>query len=276
MKSTTSIAAATLAVIACVPFAQVSGADVAPIPWPAQHTHLEYQFAPTYRTIHQKPIWFDYVNLHYRADLYQVGGEPSIFVPANQSSLWLNDTLYMVVNGPIRTCVSLDMGFAMMRPDWFIGENATIMGDIWLAHRYNLTDPGVPTNPFDYEQCTWTRKPAPAEPPYFDYFSLSATGGGYMMEAPSPLGLVINEYNNFTATTFAASDPIFDVPAGLTCLPVQALLAKATPDLAMTVPETANDAHRMLETAMALAAGVEEMHLPIYDMLLAAYASRGF
>jgi hypothetical protein len=59
----------------------------------------------------------------------------------------------------------------------------------------------------------------------FDYHSyLNASSSGYAagdphhFSAPSPLGFVVNEYNNMTATTFNASDPIFIVPTSPSCI----------------------------------------------------------
>ena len=41
----------------------------------------------------------------------------------------------------------------------------------------------------------------------------------FLMHAPSPNGMVVNEYYAFRATAFAAGDPVFARPATPACVP---------------------------------------------------------
>jgi len=49
-----------------------------------------------------------------------------------------------------------------------------------------------------------------------------ANGAPWLMHAPSPEGMVVNEYYDFVATTFAAGDATFALPASPKCTPVGA------------------------------------------------------
>jgi len=75
-----------------------------------------------------------------------------------------------------------------------------------------------------YVNTLWTQSPVEGQG-NFDYFSyLNSTSFGakagdpHHFSAPSPLGLVVNEYNNFTVANFSVNDPIFALPAGISCI----------------------------------------------------------
>jgi hypothetical protein len=153
-----------------------------PIAWPSQHTHLEvrcagppplskraaarghathprfahsfFSLSPPLHTaqiqytidngaISEKPVFYDYTNLHYRADGYLLNSAP--FATKNLSSYWLGNDLF-IYTFDINNCVHLDLGFGMMRPTWFMDNNASIFGSVCVVSprvapaRYAPTD----------------------------------------------------------------------------------------------------------------------------------------
>lgn len=161
-------------------------------------------YTPGLGLIQQKPVYYDFPNLRYRADLFLLDG---IYFK-NFSSIWLNTTLYMITYD-IDSCVSLDMGFGMMRPNWFI-ENATFVDTLWLAKKSDATD-----NTFHFT--AHNTKPSPDGDFNYMYSLENATlGEPFSMFAPSPTGLVVNEYYDFQVADFTGSD-VFTIPSYLNC-----------------------------------------------------------
>ena len=130
------------------------------------------------------------------------------------------------------------MGFGLMKPDWFAG--GVQYGIFWPAKKTDGSDPA-----YHATLATVTDAGQGVDLP-FTYYSLSenntATDGTpFLMHAPSPSGMVVNEYYDFEATSFAASEPIFALPSSPKCIPVgtansakeaHALVAAASPALA--------------------------------------------
>lgn len=42
--------------------------------WPNQHHHTEIMYVPGLETVHIKPVFYDFTNLHYRADVFLMNG----------------------------------------------------------------------------------------------------------------------------------------------------------------------------------------------------------
>lgn len=186
--------------------------------WPNQHAHREIMYVPDLGTTHIKPVWYDFFNLHYRADVFLAPGSfPNPLAPINQSSYWLGTSLKIYDYFPFPSCVELDLGFGMMTPAWFLG--GTQNGTYYSVKKYPYGDDGGM-----YLQTLSTQSIVDGQGT-FDYHSYlnassygSAAGDPHHFSAPSPLGFVVNEYNNFTATSFNASDPIFIVPSSPSCI----------------------------------------------------------
>ncbi len=75
-----------------------------------------------------------------------------------------------------------------------------------------------------YVNTLWMQSPVEGQG-NFDYFSYlndtlagGVAGDPHHFSAPSPLGLVVNEYNNFTVANFSVSDPTFILPPGISCV----------------------------------------------------------
>jgi hypothetical protein len=89
-------------------------------PWPEQHSRLEMQYTPfTGPDWSSKPIWYDWTNRNYRADLFYVSGPTDASTLYNFSSIWKGNVLTMITFADPRssqpqTCIQLDMGFGMM------------------------------------------------------------------------------------------------------------------------------------------------------------------
>jgi hypothetical protein len=103
----------------------------------------------------------------------------------------------------------------MMRPDWFQPGNQS--GLVWQAKKTDFFDP-------DYHRVLMTVLDAgqgtPAQDEVFTYYSYyenntqpgCENGAPFLMHAPSPPFMVVNEYYDFTPKDFGASNPIFNVP----------------------------------------------------------------
>ena len=89
----------------------------------------------------------------------------------------------------------------MMRPTWFMDNNATIFGGVYATQRSN---PGID----GYQYVALTRKDGAGQG-FFDYYSNNQTGDAFLMSAPSPTGFVVNEYIvPPTPTTFTADSSV--------------------------------------------------------------------
>ena len=118
-------------------------------------------YTPDLGVISDKPVWYDFYGGRYRADIILKDG---ILDLKNQSSYWLgNDLFIYVLDAGFQSCIRLDMGFGMMRPDWF-KTNATTIGGVWLAHKSDAID-----NSFYYT--AWNSKADGVSDFNFDYFS---------------------------------------------------------------------------------------------------------
>eukprot|EP00759_Apiculatamorpha_spiralis_P045259 PhF_6_TR42119/c1_g1_i2/m.63607 len=171
-----------------------------PLPWPLSHTHQEIQYTVTgLPSKGAKSVYYDFPTLRYRVD------SRDLATNFTMQSFWLNDTLYIYT--PFG-CQKLDMGFGMMKPDWFI-TNASVVGILWVGKKSEV-------NSDKLYQVVWRTKEAPDPNPNFEYFSNFQDGTPVMMQAPSPAGYVINEYYNFTVANFTGS-AVFDLPATPVC-----------------------------------------------------------
>lgn len=215
----------TIGVLASVSLAAVmvplssSVKDLAGLPlptaWPDQHTHEENMYVTVEGLVYTKPVYYDFTNRHLRVDIFLT--EIPHLNPSNQSSYWLGDDLYIYNYAPIKNCVHLNMGFGMMRPNWFQGGQQK--DTVWFAkkHLNSDGDGGL------YHNTLWTQSPVEGQG-NFDFFSYvnntkfgAKAGDSHHFSAPSPLGLVVNEYNRFQARQFVSSDPIFSLPTGIEC-----------------------------------------------------------
>lgn len=193
-------------------------AQAQPKPWPPVHTHRETEWDLTSgppQNGHSKFFYYNFPMLQMRVDSKYAFGN-ALLQSQTLTSYWLNKTLSMFITFDIfgnvsSTCQQLDMGFGMMTPTWFLsspGDDVVNGGSLFLTQRHN---------PFDnnYRNVTWFAKGSPDGP--FNYFFDSATGEGFSMFAPSPMGEVENEYADFQ--TVAGGPNGF--PAGTFVLPAQ-------------------------------------------------------
>ena len=118
-------------------------------------------------------------------------------------------------------CIELQMGFGMMRPDWF--QQATQVGIVWNTKRSDsfhsdyypslmgTIDAGQGLDlPFTYYSAF---NNGTSDDPNF------ANGAPWLMHAPSPSGMVVNEYYDFKNASFAKGDDTFVLPSAPTCIP---------------------------------------------------------
>lgn len=194
--------------------------------WPAQHTRVETMFQPYIGpgpVWSRKPIWFDFPGLRYRADLFYLSGnENPLTTIYNSSSYWIGSKLSIITWPDARSlqnasCVQLDLGFGIMRPDWMVqGE---CRGDVWLSQKSDGTDP-------NYHRVSFTHIPVLSQDDgSFDWYSSYSGGAGFQMQAPgqSELDYVVNEETLLAAADFppAGTPGPFDIPASApTCIPV--------------------------------------------------------
>jgi hypothetical protein len=125
-----------------------------------------------------------------------------------------------------------------MKPDWF--SHGVQYGILWPAKKTDGTDPG-----YHAALATVTDAGQGTDLP-FTYYSLAenntATDGTpFLMHAPSPSGMVVNEYYDFEPASYTDNDPIFALPSSPKCTPVgtansakeaHALVAAVSPSLA--------------------------------------------
>lgn len=239
-----------------------------PLPnaWPLQHTHQEVMFTPSAGTIQNKNVWysFDFNNISNCALRYDIEYMSGPLVPLvtliNFTSYWLGTDLYMftyeAADDPIPDCVKLSMGFGMMYPDWF-RVNSTQVTTVWDTRR-DGEDPA-------YHRVLMSQKGDGVSPDPFTYYSFLianetaptiVNGSPYKMSAPSPTGLVVNEYYAFvdkTPNNLPASDPIFALPSQPACIPTDLGSAR-----------TAHEAFQLLR-----AAGKERLAPAMVEVLVA-------
>ena len=129
------------------------------IAWPAQHTRVEQMWqpyagpGPVWST---KPIFYDFPNRRYRADVFfRSGSENPLTTLYNSSSYWIGSALSIITWPDARSfqnasCIQLNLGFGIMRPDWM--QQGECRGDVWLAKKSDGTDP-------DYHRASYTHIP---------------------------------------------------------------------------------------------------------------------
>ena len=125
---------------------------------------------------------FDFPGLRYRADLFYLSGnENPLTTIYNSSSYWIGSKLSIITWPDARSlqnasCVQLDLGFGIMRPDWMVqGE---CRGDVWLSQKSDGTDP-------NYHRVSFTHIPVLAQDDgAFDWYSSYSGGAGFQMQAP--------------------------------------------------------------------------------------------
>ena len=213
----------------------------------AQRALFYHQLPTANHPCRNKAVHYDFLNRNLRYDINYLGG-PQIpfFTLLNFSSYWLQDSLYMITyetpgdNTPV--CIQLNLGFGMMKPNWFnIDSNQT--GVIFNTKRsdsymigywpsvMSVTDAGQGLDqPFSYYYA-FNNNTNVSDPNY-------AMLAPWVMHAPSPAGMVLNEYYNFEPATFPANDPEFALPSEFVGKCVQTGFA-ATPQ----------EAHEKLKTA---------------------------
>lgn len=108
----------------------------------------------------------------------------------------------------------------LMRPDWFITD-AVQLAIAWVGKKSDALDQ-------TYHRTMMSQKDAGQDEPftYYAWFENStvagtANGSPYLMHAPSPSGMVVNEYYDFVPHEFAPGDPIFAQPATPACIPTR-------------------------------------------------------
>lgn len=188
-----------------------------------------------------KDVHYDYTNLAMRYDITYLDGPQVPFITLlNFTSLWLGDNLYMITwatpldNTPF--CIELQMGFGLMRPSWF--QQETQLGIVWNTKRSDSFHDGY------YPSLMGTIDAGQGLDLPFTYYSAfnNATsddpnfmnGAPWLMHAPSPSGMVVNEYYNFQNKTYAKGDPIFNLPGSPTCVPTK-FFAKNAQDAAQFI-----------------------------------------
>ena len=117
----------------------------------------------------RRPIWYDYTNAKYRADsFFESGNSNPLTTLFNFTSIWVNESLSMITYADPRSlqpesCIILNLGIGMMRPDWMIAPVSSCMGDIWVTAKSAGFDE-------DYHRAVWTRINAlPGDEGNFDW-----------------------------------------------------------------------------------------------------------
>ena len=103
-------------------------------------------------------------------------------------------------------------------PDWFI-RGATQLAVAWNSKKSDALD-------MAYHRTMMAQKDAGQDEPftYYSWFANGTTpdtvnGAPFLMHAPSPNGMVVNEYFKFVPHAYAQGDPVFALPATPTCTP---------------------------------------------------------
>jgi len=117
----------------------------------------------------RRPIWYDFTNSKYRADsFFESGNSNPLTTLFNFSSIWVNESLSMITYADPRSlqpesCIVLNLGIGMMRPDWMIAPVSSCMGDLWVTAKSAGFDE-------DYHRAVWTRINAlPGDEGNFDW-----------------------------------------------------------------------------------------------------------
>jgi len=195
--------------------------------WPLSHKHREVEFDAAAGIYQNKVVNYNFPGRQLRYDITYLSGEKKLGTILNFTSFWLNDTLNMytweTVLSKSPQCVSLDMGFGLMKPDWFITD-ANQSGLVWHSKKSDFYDPM-------YHRVLMSVKDAgqggPADDEVFTYYSYfnnetdvgSENGMPFLMHAPSPNGMVVNEYYDFTPFTYDPEDTTFELPVSPACVP---------------------------------------------------------
>ena len=116
-----------------------------------------------------RPIWYDYTHNKYRADsFFESGNSNPLTTLFNFTSIWVNESLSMITYADPRSlqpesCIVLNLGIGMMRPDWMVAPVSSCMGDIWVTAKSAGFDE-------DYHRAVWTRINAlPGDEGNFDW-----------------------------------------------------------------------------------------------------------
>ena len=101
--------------LSCAALASAQPPWPTPLPWPVQHTHREVQYTPGSQNFANKQVAYDFPNRALRYDITYLSGPLTPFVTLmNFTSLWLNDTLYMITYeaylDKTPQCIALSMG----------------------------------------------------------------------------------------------------------------------------------------------------------------------
>ena len=122
-------------------------------------------------------------------------------------------------NGNQGNCTSLDIGFGMPVPTWFINDSILIENGslysgngLWLIHELDVDSNDITKS---MKNTFHLKKDSPDG--YFNYyaindnkqtpFRLDAPSGGY-----SGKNWVVNDFYNFSSPGLAANDHVFDLP----------------------------------------------------------------
>jgi hypothetical protein len=133
--------------------------------------HRRFARIPTdvLRSPARRPIWYDFTNSKYRADsFFESGNSNPLTTLFNFSSIWVNESLSMITYADPRSlqpesCIVLNLGIGMMRPDWMIAPVSSCMGDLWVTAKSAGFDE-------DYHRAVWTRINAlPGDEGNFDW-----------------------------------------------------------------------------------------------------------
>jgi hypothetical protein len=116
-----------------------------------------------------RPIYYDYTHNKYRADsFFESGNSNPLTTLFNFTSIWVNESLSMITYADPRSlqpesCIVLNLGIGMMRPDWMVAPVSSCMGDIWVTAKSAGFDE-------DYHRAVWTRINAlPGDEGNFDW-----------------------------------------------------------------------------------------------------------
>jgi hypothetical protein len=173
-----------------------------PTQWPNRFTMTQigyFTYVPG--TITVDDFIYDFPNDRMKVYSRFTVTPPSIIGDAMRDglivSIWHNGTLRIWQQFPAlgntTNCVSLDMGFGIPVPNWFL-TNSTNFAVTWSGHKW--------VNDNQYHLVQWTRKlSGPAgdgNGTHFNYFS-DNRGVPFKLIAPTPGGEVVNEWYNQTA-----------------------------------------------------------------------------
>ena len=198
-------------------------------PWPNQFSMIQYQylsFSDGSVAIQNSSAIYNYDILCYRCDNVYLKGTLPSSAPKNITSFWINNTLSAIIypfdddsGNNEGNCTSLDFGFSMPVPTWFINDSILIENGslysgngLWLIHELDVDSNDITKS---IKNTFHLKKDSPDG--YFNYyainddkqtpFRLSAPNGGFIGKT-----WVVNDFYNFSSPGLALNTHLFELP----------------------------------------------------------------